>query len=94
MARSVGNYDVSNVLKQVVENFERTRQDAPRCLTLSSYTMTANANGGQGAKREIYECLVYAFYCIDGDQESDNAGPILDFELLETASCTKYVNES
>jgi len=32
MARGVGGIDVSAVLQQVVTNFQRIRQGAPRCL--------------------------------------------------------------
>jgi len=44
---------VGAVLQQVVVNVQRIRQGTPRCLTLSSYTMTANC--APGAKSAVYE---------------------------------------
>ena len=42
VACGIGNIYVSAVLEQVVINFQRVRQVAPRCLTSSSYTMATN----------------------------------------------------
>jgi len=58
MAHGVGNNNVGGGRRAEAssQNFQRIRQAAPRCLTLSSYTMAAN--GAPGAKCDIYDCLV------------------------------------
>ena len=38
------------------QNFQRIRQGAPRCLTLSSYTAAANC--APGAKSGVCDCLI------------------------------------
>ena len=45
MARCLSNIDVGGVLHQVI-NFQRIHQGASHCLTLSSYTVTANGAPG------------------------------------------------
>ena len=46
MACGIASIYVSAVLEQVVTHFKRIPQVAPRCLTLSSYTMAANCAPG------------------------------------------------
>jgi len=57
MAHCLSNIDVEGVLQQVI-NFQRIRQGAPRCLTLSSYTVAAN--GAPRAKRDVYMIALFS----------------------------------
>jgi len=59
VACAVGSIYVTAVLEQLVTNFRCIHQEAPRCLTLSWYTMAASscAPGGGVIAMTTYEAL-------------------------------------
>jgi len=58
LARSVDSIDVGAMLQQVVINFQRIRQGAPCCLTMSSYTIAAIAH-----RRRSLLSVIACSYC-------------------------------